>query len=161
MRVLLIRHGEALGDPFPEVLRPLSPKGRKKIRDLVRELVRLNVLADRIFSSPLPRAIQTAEILLAGLRKTCPVRTVEPRIELASDFLSWAFDRDSFLSVLAENLADAVIFVGHEPNLITLASWIDPDLSRFDVLTGIGKGTGLLLEWDPQVGGHYQGRISP
>ncbi len=60
MRILLIRHGDALGDPFPEVLRPLSSSGRKSIRLLSRELGKLDFQVDRIYSSPLARSIQTA-----------------------------------------------------------------------------------------------------
>jgi phosphohistidine phosphatase SixA len=160
MRILLVRHGEALGDPFPEVLRPLSPRGRKSVRLLAKGIEALSFPIDRIYSSPLTRAIQSAEILLSMLRKSHPARLVEAKIELASDFIPWAFDREAFLGFLAENYPQAVILVGHEPNLMTLASWIDGDLVKNESLTGIRKATGVLLEWDPEVGGHYQGRIS-
>ena len=161
MRVLLVRHGDALGDPFPEVLRPLSPSGRKSIRRLAREIESLSINVTRIYSSPLTRAVQSAEILLSLLRKSSGARQVDARLELASDFIPRAFDREGFIGFLGENYPDALLLVGHEPNLITLASWIDGDLVKNGALTGIRKGTGILLEWDPEIGGHYQGRIAP
>lgn len=161
MRIVLVRHGEALGDPYPEILRPLSRKGRKSVRLLAREIERLDLSFDRIYSSPLPRAIQTAEILLSSLRKTSTARHVEVIMELGSDFLAPAFDRDSFVEFLHEHFPEATLLVGHEPNLVTLASWIDGELGSGGGLAGIRKGTGILLDWDPEAGGHYQGRIAP
>lgn len=161
MRILLVRHGEALDSPYPEILRPLSPRGRKRVRRLAKKIASLGIPVSRIFASPLTRAVQTAEILLAILRKSSPVREVDPRIELASDFLSPAFDRNSFLELLAGCEGESLVFVGHEPNLVTLASWIDGEMGRTGQATAIGRATALLLEWELRSGGHFQGRISP
>ncbi len=85
---------------------------------------------------------------------------MEAKLELASDFIPWAFDRDGFLGFLGENFPSTIILVGHEPNLMTLASWIDGDLVGNSQVSGIKKGSGILFGWDPEIGGHYQGRLS-
>lgn len=74
MKLFLIRHGETAGNPFSEPQRPvsgfLSEQG-------IRQAKRVhNYLADKeiriAFSSPFGRALQTAEIALAG--KDTPIR---------------------------------------------------------------------------------------
>ncbi len=161
MRIVLVRHGEAEDDPYPEILRPLTPGGRKNVRRLAREIASLDLPVDRILSSPLTRAVQTAEILLCGLRKKHPVRRVECRLELASDFLSREFGREGFLSFLGENFPDTLLLVGHEPGLLALARILVPDPNGMLLPSGIRKGTGLLFEWDPETEGIFHGRISP
>lgn len=161
MRVILVRHGEAEDAPYPEILRPLTSSGRKGVRKLARTIASLDLRVDRIVSSPLTRAVQTAEILLCGLRKKHPVREVECRIELGSDFLPLAFGREGFLSFLAELFPENLLLVGHEPDLLSLARHLSSDLSGKDLPSGIKKGTGLLFDWDPETGGIFHGRISP
>lgn len=161
MRVILVRHGEAADDPFPEVLRPLTPGGRKSVRRLSREIAFLDLVVDRIISSPLTRAVQTAELLLCGLRKKHPVRQVECRIELASDFFPASFGKESFRAFLAESYPETVLLVGHEPELLTLAHFISPDHFPVPPTSGIKKSTGFLFEWDPENGGIFHGRIAP
>ncbi len=161
MRVILVRHGEAADEPYPEILRPLTFSGRKAVRRLARKIANLDLRVDRIVSSPLTRAVQTAEILLCGLRKKHPVREVDCRIELASDFLPLPFGREGFLSFLAEVFPDNLLIVGHEPELLSLARHLSTDSSGTDLPSGIKKGAGLLFDWDPETGGIFHGRISP
>ncbi len=161
MRVILVRHGEAADDPFPEVLRPLTPGGRKSVRRLAREIALLDLVVDRIISSPLTRAVQTAELLLCGLRKKHPVSQVECRIELASDFLPASFGKESFRAFLADSFPETVLLVGHEPELLTLAHFLAPDQFPAPSASGMKKATGFLFEWDPENEGIFHGRISP
>lgn len=62
----LLRHGPAYphGAPeFAEDERPLTPKGRRKVRRAASGLDVLKLGLERIVSSPLPRARETAEIV--------------------------------------------------------------------------------------------------
>ena len=161
MRVILVRHGEAEDDPFPGVLRPLSTAGRKSVKRLAREIASLDLVVDRIIASPLTRAVQTAEILLCSLRKKHPVRQVECRIELASDFLPASFVKETFRSFLSESFPETLILVGHEPELLTLAHLLAPDHFRTPPSSGLKKAAGLFFEWDPENDGVFHGRISP
>ena len=65
----LIRHAEAVppGDPnYEDDDRPLTPAGRVTARGLGAALAAKGIKFDAVLTSPLPRAKQTAEELLAG-----------------------------------------------------------------------------------------------
>src|SRR4026207_2510595 len=67
MNIYLIRHAIAVEAGTPEYEqdseRPLTEKGRKKMRQIARGLRTLGVELDLILSSPYVRARETAEIL--------------------------------------------------------------------------------------------------
>ena len=74
----LIRHGlaEERGDAWPDdVKRPLTEDGMERLRKEARGLARLDVSFDVVLTSPLVRARQTAEIIVAAF---------EPRPHLAT-----------------------------------------------------------------------------
>jgi phosphohistidine phosphatase len=67
----ILRHGIAVerGNPdIPDDQRPLTPKGRQRMRQIGRGLDRLGIEPDAIVSSPLPRAWETAEIVAEALK---------------------------------------------------------------------------------------------
>ncbi|MHB8370356.1 MAG: SixA phosphatase family protein [Leptospirales bacterium] len=161
MKILLLRHAEAEDAPYPELLRPLTPGGRKSVKDLSREIDRSGLRVDAIVASPLTRAVQTAEILLSRLSDKHPVRRVECRVELACDFLSSTFSRQTFHAFLAGSGFDGLVLVGHEPSLLVLASWIAPSRARSGDFEGIRKASGLLFEWSPESEGIFDGRLFP
>ena len=161
MKVLLVRHGAAADGEFPELLRPLTLEGRKSVKRLARSISRSGIRVDAIVSSPLTRAIQTAEILLAKLPKRHPVRHVSCLVELAGDFIPGRFSERTFLGWLADCGLSSVIFVGHEPTLLALAFWIDPSLENSNEIRGIAKSSALLFSWSPGQDGRYEGRIFP
>jgi phosphohistidine phosphatase len=114
----LIRHGlaEERGEAWPDdAKRPLTEEGIARMRKSVRGLARLNVNIDVVLTSPLIRARQTAEIVVAGL---------DPRPALVStDALA---PSGSFAAVVAELEKHArkqrIGLVGHEPNIGELAA---------------------------------------
>src|SRR3954468_10939017 len=69
MRIYLVRHGDAVPeeDAGSDRDRWLSPRGREAVRILGRLLRESRVEPNAIVCSPLPRAVQTAELLAAGL----------------------------------------------------------------------------------------------
>src|SRR5258708_30193051 len=64
MQLYFLRHGEAdwPGWTKPDDERPLTDFGKKEVRQVTKFLNRLKVKPDVIVSSPLPRALQTAEV---------------------------------------------------------------------------------------------------
>ena len=67
MRVLLVRHGEAVSpDVARDAERWLTERGRA-ITHAVAEALRPTVTVGHIFTSPLVRAVQTADLLASGL----------------------------------------------------------------------------------------------
>ena len=72
MNLYIIRHAiavdEATSDYASDSERPLTDKGRKKMRQIANALRSLGVEFDLIFSSPYIRACDTAEVLADGFK---------------------------------------------------------------------------------------------
>jgi phosphohistidine phosphatase len=81
-RLLLLRHGiaEDRSDERPDGLRALTPAGRRRTTAVLERAVALGLAVDRLVSSPLVRARQTAELALgAGLAPSLELATaLEP-----------------------------------------------------------------------------------
>ena len=76
----LIRHAIAaeLGSEWPDdTKRPLTERGMSRFKDAVKGLRRLDVAVDEIFTSPLVRARQTADIRAAGLDGKPPIKVLD------------------------------------------------------------------------------------
>lgn len=121
MDLYLIRHADAL--PLGEqgvrddADRPLSPTGHVQVRALAATLYRLQVRLDKIVSSPLLRARQTAEGLVHG------GKTVAPEVVLSDD-LAFGGKRRRLARFLGELGCDSVALVGHQPDMSELAGWL-------------------------------------
>lgn len=103
--VVLLRHGEA--EPHgskPDELRELTEEGHKEMKAVARGLREIFPKAERIISSPLVRAVQTAEWVS---------RAFELEIETSDALRPGA----SFQKLVAETDAKRFILVGHEPTL--------------------------------------------
>jgi 5-methylcytosine-specific restriction endonuclease McrA len=76
----LVRHAVAAerGDDWPDDdKRPLTSTGVSRFREVVKGLAWFDVGLDEIYSSPLVRARQTAELLSAGMEGKPSVRTLD------------------------------------------------------------------------------------
>lgn len=118
-QLFLIRHGSAEdrerwdGD---DGLRPLTPKGGKRVRAVARALRRQGLVFDVVISSPLLRARQTAQILADALgreRWVVDAGVLAPGLEQAA---LWTYLNEHYAK--ASNIA----LIGHEPDLGRLAS---------------------------------------
>jgi phosphohistidine phosphatase len=115
MQLFFLRHGLAdrsawHGNDFK---RPLTPKGRSRMQREALQLDRIGLQVDYILSSPLIRAVQTAEIVASVLKRT-------DRLVL-DDRLKPCFDMAK-LQALLTDYADAqkLMLVGHEPDFSTV-----------------------------------------
>ena len=117
MRIYLVRHGDAVPeeDAGSDRDRWLSAKGREHARVLGRLLREQRVEPDVILSSPLPRAVQTAELLAQALDYigvVTSLRCLEPS----------AHPRVAANEVLAAGAS--VIVVSHEPAVSSLGAFL-------------------------------------
>ena len=119
MELYLVRHGIAvsLGEAGTESDedRMLSEKGLRRTRAVARALTQLDCQPNAVWSSPLPRARQTADIMAEYLTPENGVRLtplLEPDVT-SRKTMEW-------LTSLPE--ADALMLVGHMPGLERLAS---------------------------------------
>jgi phosphohistidine phosphatase len=112
MKLYLLRHGIAADRDEWNVSdeeRPLTPEGRKNMEREAKGMADLNVCPDRIITSPLKRAKETAEIVAERL--DLKSRLVE------DERLADSFDAGRLEQILSEHTdADSLMFVGHEPD---------------------------------------------
>ena len=116
MILYFMRHGDAGSHSMAadDDARTLTPAGVGELRAAAPIWRRLNLRPDTVISSPLPRALATAELFVEGigLART-PV--VDPRLEPGASWMDFA-------QAMAEwPDARRVMFVGHEPDLSSAA----------------------------------------
>jgi phosphohistidine phosphatase len=150
--VYLIRHADALclGERgiTDDEERPLSEEGTQQARDVGQLFQRKGIVLDRLYSSPLLRARQTAEAMLHSWSRhdmemqICPLLAPGAKPRKLSRFL---------LKQGGENVG----MVGHMPHLASIAGWLigDKGLQIELAKAGVayihceeapGKGLGVL-----------------
>jgi phosphohistidine phosphatase len=114
----LVRHAIAAerGDEWPDdTKRPLTERGIGRFKEVVLGLRALDVGIDEIFTSPLVRAKQTADLLAAGIEGKPVVKLLEA--------LSPGHTASSVMTELAwAAKRQRIALVGHEPDLGELAA---------------------------------------
>ena len=156
MKLYLLRHGDAAdhNDPrYPtDAARPLTTKGSKRTRQLANGLRQMEITFDVIYSSPLVRARQTAEIVARSLK-------LEKHLRITNHLAP----EGAFVDMLAQiehtrPAAKIVLLVGHEPFLSGLISLLctggpllgltlkKGGLCRLEVTT-LKAGRCAMLEW--------------
>jgi len=142
MRLLVVRHAPA-GDREAwkaarkdDFLRPLTPEGRRKMREAARGLRRLVDPPQALATSPLVRAKETADILarIFDVPAADEVEALGPG-QPPQALLGWLRAR--------ERQALAAV-VGHEPHLGVLVSWLLAGRAR--TFLQLKKGGACLLD---------------
>ena len=114
----LVRHAIAAerGEEWPDdTKRPLTVRGINRFKEVVRGLRHLDVELDEIYTSPLVRARQTADLLAGGVGGKPVVRTL--------DALAPGHTPSAVMAQLAKvSRGSRVALVGHEPDLGELAA---------------------------------------
>ncbi len=114
----LVRHAIAAerGEDWPDDdKRPLTERGVSRFKEVVEGLASLDVAVDEIFTSPLVRAKQTADLLAAGLSGKASVKIL--------DALSPGHTPAAVLAQLSRTAKRRrLMLVGHEPDLGELAA---------------------------------------
>lgn len=141
MELWILRHGiaEELDEEKADEARALTRKGRARVERMVDGLARLGARFDRLYHSPLLRAVQTAELLL-------PLVDGE---SVVTDLLSQV-PGEPLLELVA---GERVAVVGHQPwlgELVCLLVMGTPDRGdRFE----IKKAGAIHLRGEPHPGG--------
>ena len=140
MKIIFIRHAEAIDrcDAIVEEKRYLTPKGRISFRETARTMIKKGVEPELIISSPLLRAIQTADILAESLTYKGPLE--------ALDELEPGFDIDQLRKLLHRyQHINELVIVGHEPDLGSIIT----SLLGLDKGFAFKKGGAVRLTIDP------------
>lgn len=140
MKLVLVRHAAAV-DISPETgdeARYLTPEGRVFFRKTARTMLKNGVEPALIITSPLVRAIQTADILAESLSYCGPLVV---RGDLKPGFGMQALERvlDEYRS------AGELVLVGHEPDMSRIVSYLTQQSGWFN----LKKGAAVKLKIDP------------
>lgn len=152
MQLYVVRHGIAVeGEAgMPDASRPLTEKGRRRFERTARAFGKLGHKLDLILTSPLVRAVQTAEIL-AGAARHREVGVLEE--------LDPKFDVGALRAAIEARTgkARAVAIVGHEPQLSGLlaalsgTSQADIDLKKGAIVrvdaSALSDGAPVDVRW--------------
>jgi phosphohistidine phosphatase len=137
MQLYFLRHGEADWPHWtrPDDERPLTDFGKKEVRQVAKFLDRLKVKPNLVVTSPLPRALQTAEVAAEQLKtKLRQDEALEP-----------GFGISELRMLLKRHGSKALMLVGHEPDFTSVIS----------VLTGaslkLSKAGVALVDFDPET----------
>ena len=140
----IVRHAEAIerSDQIAEAHRYLTRRGRKRFRRIAESFRGTGFHPEVILTSPLVRAVQTADILSETLSFTGDL--------LLADLLA-GFDPESLDRLLDDYPhADEVALVGHEPDLGRLAQM----LLATDAVCTLKKGSIISFKMSPADRGH-------
>jgi phosphohistidine phosphatase len=156
MKIFLIRHCEAI-DYQTETVRNdeyrfITPKGRKISTTVFKKIRNEFAGLEKIYTSPLIRAVQTAEILASTLKFKFDVEVVNE--------LSLSSTPQAIIELIKRNaIFESMAFIGHEPVLSKTVS----------EMTGIGelqfpfKKSGVCyIDYEPKSSkGEFKWYINP
>ena len=148
MDLYILRHGIAeSGGSRPDAERALTGEGRDKLRRVLDRAAKAGVSPSLILSSPLKRAIQTAEIAAEELG-------YKGKIERIDALLPDAEPEDLWRLIRTHANEQAVLLAGHEPMLSVTTAFLLGGGLRVD----FKKGALLYLEID-YFGARPQGTL--
>lgn len=148
-RVYLVRHGKAedFGPSGSDADRRLTSEGRQELAQLGKQLARLDDKIEVVLTSPLRRAVETAEVLAERFGVGVEV---EPALEPP-------VSPQKVLNRVLRRPEHRLMLVGHQPGLgQTVARWIEAradaipikkaGIARLDVPEE-GEGGPIELAW--------------
>ncbi len=144
MNLYIIRHAIAVDEGTPEYEkdseRPLTDKGKKKMRQIAKGLRTLGTDFDLILSSPYVRAKETAEIL-------ADVFKVKAEVAFSDNLVPMG-DPDLLISEMNEKYSanNSIALVGHEPHLTALVSLLVSENAGVDMTLKKGGVCRLLAD---------------
>jgi phosphohistidine phosphatase len=144
MKLIIVRHAEAVerSADIREEGRYLTPEGRLSFRKTAEIMKDKGINPDLILTSPLLRAVQTADILAETISYNGPL--------IATDDLAPGFDIEE-LRQLLKTFKDAreIVLVGHEPDL----GGIVASLLSLPEGFAFKKGSAVKLKIEPEAPG--------
>jgi phosphohistidine phosphatase len=142
MRLVIIRHADAalLGEPgiTTDEARPLTELGIRQCQPLARSLERLGLRPERLLSSPLVRARQTAEQLLSVWGQSG--LAIEECLALAP-----GGKKRAIVQAINSKSSECLALVGHNPDVSELIGWF---LGDKNVAIDLEKAGVACLEFE-------------
>jgi len=140
VKIIFVRHAAAIdrGAGITDDRRYLTPKGRDFFRETARTIIKKGVEPELILTSPLLRAVQTADILAESLVYSGPLAAVD---ELEPGFDLYRLKK---LLDLYQPVSE-LILVGHEPDLSSIVAAMLGLANGFN----FKKGSAVRLNVEP------------
>jgi len=145
MDVIVVRHGvamdrdEAAEHEIPDEDRPLTPKGRRRMKAAARALADLANGAELLFSSSYLRAVQTAKIVRRAFEDDIGYRETQALLPDA--------EPTELARILSESpTMPSVLVVGHEPHLGRFIGWSLAGQSK--EVVELDKGGACLVRFE-------------
>jgi phosphohistidine phosphatase len=130
MNLYIIRHAiavdEVTSDYPSDSERPLTDKGRKKMRQIAKALRHIGVDFDLILSSPYVRTCETAEIL-------ADVFKMKKEIVFSNHLIPEGNPELLIGEINEKHTVDSLAIVGHEPHLNTLIGLLTTDSAKLEI----------------------------
>ncbi len=138
MQVYLLRHGisEEGGAGLSDADRALTPDGRRKLRQILETATQADVKPGLILSSPLKRAVQSAEIAKE-------VFGYKDEIVRTKSLLPGATAEQVWDEIRTHKSESALVLVGHNPLFDNLAGYL---LGQPELQVDFKKGAILRLD---------------
>lgn len=158
LEVFVLRHGEAgvkIDDVEKDDARGLTRSGRDEVSAIASSMLRLGVELNAVATSPLPRALQTAEI-------------VARRFKLLNKIEQWGELKPAgeaegvFRRLARQTKGSNLVLVGHEPQLSGMIGEIISGRSGVNlVLKKAGLAKIEILGFKPKITGELRWLLTP
>ena len=158
MELYILRHGEAgkrLQSGSKDADRPLTVTGRKEVEKVAESLSDLGLKIDIIASSPLERALQTAEIVAKEFK-------LKRKVELWDELKPEGSTNNLYKRLSQQKRESSVLLVGHEPYLSTVISELIFDGAKGRIVlkkSGLAKIT--ITSFQPKAEGELRWLLTP
>lgn len=161
VQVFLVRHADAVPETVTvrDPHRNLSVTGRTQARALGDRMRWHDCVPTHVWTSPLVRSVQTAELVCGGLHCELPVETVpalapidgSPRPGSARG----SHERDVVAAIRALPSTSAVLLVGHEPSLSAIGALLVgdpgfPSLAKAEAVRILDGAVRWRFAWDAE-----------
>jgi phosphohistidine phosphatase len=146
MKLIFVRHAAAIerSDEISDEKRYLTPEGKVFFRKTAQTMLKNSIEPSLILTSPLIRAVQTADILAEILSYSGPL--------VVADELAPGFDILALQELFGKyQSVDELVLVGHEPDFSSLI------VSLLNLPSGFNfkKGAAIKLKYDPTRPGKH------
>lgn len=138
MKLYLVRHTTAADSASNDAQRPLTELGKNEARMVGAALAGMNARPTKVFSSPLLRARQTADIIAGQLKMAGKSETIAE--------LSNGPSTEKLLAALAKQGRE-IVAVGHMPSLAEHVAVMTR--ATDSALFAFGNGSVACVELDP------------
>ncbi len=157
MEVFVLRHGEAVNRPSistSDSKRQLTTRGKNELEEISEALKVLDIEFDYIFTSPLIRSKQTAEIIFKKIKSKNKIAELQD--------LKPEGNRLEFYNKLTTLKQDSrILIVGHEPYLSSLiGEVISQNKCKIDLKKG-GLARIKIISLIPKVNGELKWLLTP